>query len=60
MQQERFDETFLRETRGDSWVDGVKQMARNYSAQFIENEKLTKNSMSDKMNMAQNRKESNF
>lgn len=54
MHQERFDETFLRETRGDSWVDGVKQMARNYSAQFIENEKLTKKHKSDKMGMAQN------
>ena len=54
MQQEKFDETFLRETRGDSWVDGIKQMARNYSSEFKKKEDLTKNSIDDKMILAQN------
>lgn len=40
--REKFDETFLRETRGDSWVDGIKLMARNYAASYKKNQQLVK------------------
>ena len=39
---QKFNETFLRETRGDSWVEGLKQMALSYSKELAKKEELTK------------------
>lgn len=40
--RKKFNETFLRETRGDSWVDGIKLMARNHAASCKKNEQLVR------------------
>lgn len=41
-QDRKFNETFLRESRGDSWVEGAKQMARTYAQELRKKENLTK------------------